>query len=599
MYFDSSLPGLTRLGEGDEEEADSTASFIGIIVAISGNVLISLALNCQKLAHLRLERERNARSGNGSTDGTGHAQYTKTSGRKPLGERIFSDAGGDGVTENLIVTGNGTADDDEDDDDDDDEERTRVGSSQRHGPNSDVESDHESIPFPGSHTPTRHPSTFRDRAHSLLLETEPLLIVSRGVASPRGSIRGAYGSRGVSTEAGQGSRQAKTRNGFGLLMRIFSAGSKGKAKADHTDLESTAAPVEIRVGEERSGSPTPAEERSRPTIKFAEPGVTTESPVGGYESDYLKSKLWWFGFLLMNVGEMGNFVSYAFAPASIVAPLGTFALVANCFLSPLMLKETFRKRDLFGIGIAILGAITVVLSANPSDTRLDPGGLIRAITRHAFIVLAAVYAAGITLLVCLSSRKVGQEHVYIDVGACALFGGFTVLSTKAFSSLLTKEWAAVFKEWITYPVLVTLVGTGVGQIRYLNRALMKFDSKIVIPTQFVLFNLSAIVGSAVLYGDFRRHRYIKCLHSCTGAGQPLQGVFMLTWGTNVEQGKESAPSGSGQENERPERTGFTELVLPSTPATTRPGTIVRAKSSSMSLVGLSPAQRVVTCTDTG
>ena len=25
----------------------------------------------------------------------------------------------------------------------------------------------------------------------------------------------------------------------------------------------------------------------------------------------------------MNIGEMGNFISYAFAPASVVAPLGT------------------------------------------------------------------------------------------------------------------------------------------------------------------------------------------------------------------------------------------------------------------------------------
>jgi magnesium transporter len=30
----------------------------------------------------------------------------------------------------------------------------------------------------------------------------------------------------------------------------------------------------------------------------------------------------WFGFALMNVGEIGNFLSYGFAPASVVAPLG-------------------------------------------------------------------------------------------------------------------------------------------------------------------------------------------------------------------------------------------------------------------------------------
>lgn len=28
-----------------------------------------------------------------------------------------------------------------------------------------------------------------------------------------------------------------------------------------------------------------------------------------------------------------------------------------------------------------------------------------------------------------------------------------MLSTKAFSSLLTREWFGIFKEWITYPVL--------------------------------------------------------------------------------------------------------------------------------------------------
>lgn len=41
------------------------------------------------------------------------------------------------------------------------------------------------------------------------------------------------------------------------------------------------------------------------------------------EGMYLKSKLWWFGLALISVGEGGNFLSYGFAPASVVAPLGT------------------------------------------------------------------------------------------------------------------------------------------------------------------------------------------------------------------------------------------------------------------------------------
>ena len=84
---------------------------------------------------------------------------------------------------------------------------------------------------------------------------------------------------------------------------------------------------------------------------------------------------------------------------------------------------------------------------------MDPDGLIQAITQRAFVVLACIYAGGAALLVSLSAQRIGREHVWVDVGACALFGGFTVLSTKAFSSLLTREWVALIKEWITYPIL--------------------------------------------------------------------------------------------------------------------------------------------------
>lgn len=50
----------TRVGVDDLPEL-TTANFIGIVVAITGNVLISLALNLQKLAHKRIETRTSAR----------------------------------------------------------------------------------------------------------------------------------------------------------------------------------------------------------------------------------------------------------------------------------------------------------------------------------------------------------------------------------------------------------------------------------------------------------------------------------------------------------------------------------------------------------
>ncbi|KAF8631243.1 hypothetical protein AX15_002572 [Amanita polypyramis BW_CC] len=250
------------------------------------------------------------------------------------------------------------------------------------------------------------------------------------------------------------------------------------------------------------------------------------------ESRYLKSKMWWLGFLLMNIGEAGNFISYAYAPASVVAPLGTFALISNCIFAPCLLGEQFKKRDLIGILIATTGAVTVVLASNSSETKMDPDTLRRAVTQLPFIIYSSIYAAAALVLATLSHGKIGQRWVFVDVGLCALFGGFTVLATKALSTLLTTEWINIFTEWITYPVLFVLVATGVGQIRYLNRALMKFDSKVVIPTQFVLFSLSAILGSAILYGDFKTATFYQIVAFIYGVTTTFAGVFIIAWSPN-------------------------------------------------------------------
>lgn len=44
---------------------------------------------------------------------------------------------------------------------------------------------------------------------------------------------------------------------------------------------------------------------------------------------YTKDPLWWFGLFLMGLGEIGNFTAYGFAPASLVAPLGTTTVVGK------------------------------------------------------------------------------------------------------------------------------------------------------------------------------------------------------------------------------------------------------------------------------
>lgn len=138
-------------------------------------------------------------------------------------------------------------------------------------------------------------------------------------------------------------------------------------------------------------------------------------------TSYLKSPSWWLGQILMTIGEMGNFLAYGFAPASIVSPLGVVALISNCVIAPLFFGEKFRPRDFWGVLIAVAGAAVVVLSAKQEETKLDPHGVWDAITTVEFEVYMGISALLITVLMWASPRY-GNRTILIDLGLVGLFG---------------------------------------------------------------------------------------------------------------------------------------------------------------------------------
>lgn len=81
---------------------------------------------------------------------------------------------------------------------------------------------------------------------------------------------------------------------------------------------------------------------------------------------------------------------------------------------------------------------------------------------------------------------------------------------------------------ISYILIFVLVVTAVLQIKYLNKALQRFDSTEVIPTQFVLFTVSAIIGSAVLYHDFDDMDVEQLSRFMSGCAIEFLGVYLIT-----------------------------------------------------------------------
>jgi drug/metabolite transporter (DMT)-like permease len=268
----------------------------------------------------------------------------------------------------------------------------------------------------------------------------------------------------------------------------------------------------------------------------------------GKSKSYLKSPIWWLGIALMTLGEAGNFLAYGFAPASIVSPLGVVALISNCLIAPLLLHEKFRWRDAIGVVIAVGGCVTVVLSASDSNPRLDPDIIWDLITTWEFETYLGI-TVGLIVILMFASNKYGHKSVLIDIGLVGLFGGYTALSTKGIASLLSSKIWKVITFPITYLLLAILVSTAVMQIKYLNRALQRFNATVVIPTQFVMFTLSVIIGSAILYRDFERESPEDAGKFIGGCALTFLGVWCITSGRSDDDESGGESEGDDAEEE--------------------------------------------------
>ncbi|KAJ1526474.1 hypothetical protein HK096_011658, partial [Nowakowskiella sp. JEL0078] len=140
------------------------------------------------------------------------------------------------------------------------------------------------------------------------------------------------------------------------------------------------------------------------------------------EMGYLKVVDWWLGMALMAIGECGNFAAYGFAPAVLVAPLGTVALIANAIVAPIFLKETFRRRDMFGIFFAIAGTVVIVVVSSQTDEPvLTPEDIARALGQTQFIVYSIISVSLACIMAYLSPTPLGNDYIFVDLLLVAIF----------------------------------------------------------------------------------------------------------------------------------------------------------------------------------
>ncbi|KAK7925037.1 hypothetical protein WMY93_007347 [Mugilogobius chulae] len=231
-------------------------------------------------------------------------------------------------------------------------------------------------------------------------------------------------------------------------------------------------------------------------------GGNTRAGDGGH--GYLKDWLWWGGLLTMGAGEVCNFAAYAFAPATLVTPLGALAVIISAVLASYLLGEVLNVIGKFGCFLCILGSVLLVIHAPQEKEVTSLQEMTDKILKPGFLVYAILVLLSALLLVLIVAPRFGQTHILVYLSICSLLGAFTVSSAKGLAIVLQTGFYdyTVFANPLTWILLVTLVLSILAQVNYLNKSLDIFNTQMVYPIYYVLFTSVVLCTSVILFQEW-------------------------------------------------------------------------------------------------
>eukprot|EP00743_Colponemidia_sp_Colp-15_P007126 GILK01007687.1.p1 GENE.GILK01007687.1~~GILK01007687.1.p1 ORF type:complete len:561 (+),score=52.69 GILK01007687.1:114-1796(+) len=107
---------------------------------------------------------------------------------------------------------------------------------------------------------------------------------------------------------------------------------------------------------------------------------------------------WWIGLIIYLVGNGLHVVGLFFAPASVLAPLNSFALVANAFMAPCVNNEKFTRWDFFATVAICSGSVLTTIFPPKSGTNVLASEVEALYTNTGYICYICVVALCLLLL---------------------------------------------------------------------------------------------------------------------------------------------------------------------------------------------------------
>ncbi|XP_020418340.1 probable magnesium transporter NIPA3 isoform X2 [Prunus persica] len=234
-------------------------------------------------------------------------------------------------------------------------------------------------------------------------------------------------------------------------------------------------------------------------------------------------------FDIVIVGEIANFVAYAFAPAVLVTPLGALSIIVSAVLAHFILKERLHRLGVLGCVMCIAGSIIIVIHAPKEHSITSVLEIWSMATQPAFLLYVGSVVVLVFILVFHFAPQCGHTNVLVFTGICSLMGSLSVMSVKALGTALKLTFEGknqlIYPEtWFFMLVVATCVIT---QMNYLNKALDTFNTAVVSPIYYVMFTTLAIIASVIMFKDWDDQSGGAILSEICGFIVVLCGTILL------------------------------------------------------------------------
>uniref|UniRef100_A0A3P9HUF1 NIPA like domain containing 3 n=1 Tax=Oryzias latipes TaxID=8090 RepID=A0A3P9HUF1_ORYLA len=232
---------------------------------------------------------------------------------------------------------------------------------------------------------------------------------------------------------------------------------------------------------------------------------------------FYHTKTWWCGFVFTCIGESANFVSYAFAPLAVVAPLNAVSVLKHYGLI------------ILGYFITAGGTYLFVSFGPNSHEKLEAENIVKHIVGWPVLLYLLLEIILFCLLLYFHKQR-RVNYLVVILLLVALLGSVTVITVKAVSGMLVLsiEGNIQLDNPIFSVMFVCMMAAVIFQARFLSQACKLHDSSLVMSVNYILSTVFAVVAGAVFYLEFNKEEVLNICMYVLGSVLCFLGVFLMT-----------------------------------------------------------------------